>query len=327
MGYNRKNYIRIKEEYEGKYLEARRQADMRRAEVHATVDGLAEIDKKLANTGLEIMAAAMAQNMAKVEEIKAENQALVSERASLLERAGYPSDYTDIRYECERCGDTGEVDNKICPCMRKKLIEAGFEASGMYDLIKSQSFENFSLEYYRQTADIYSRMSMIYKVLKKYAEEFDGEKAKNIAMFGGTGLGKTHLSSAIAGKVIERGYDVYYVSALDMFADFEQKRFGNSAGSGTEGDTERYFDCDLLIVDDLGTEINNQFTTSCLYNVINTRLNKKRATVISTNLSQDEFRKRYWDRITSRIFGEYLVMPFCGEDIRSQKVKNIVKNK
>lgn len=139
-------------------------------------------------------------------------------------------------------------------------------------------------------------------------------------MFGDTGLGKTHISSAMAGAIIEKGNDVYYTGAGSMFADFEQKRFGNSADPDAEGDIDKYFSCDLLIIDDLGTEISNQFTISCLYNVINTRLNKKKPTIISTNLSQDDFRKRYWDRIASRVFGEYIILPFCGVDVRAQKL-------
>ena len=205
--------------------------------------------------------------------------------------------------------------------MRRKLVEAGIASSGMADLIERQRFENFSLEYYKQSEQTYSVMSAIYKVLSKYAQDFSAETSGNIAMFGGTGLGKTHLSSAVAGKVIEKGHDVYYASALSLFADFEMRRFGNSSSVSADGNIDRYFDCDLLIIDDLGTEVTNQFTTSCLYDIINSRLNAKKPTIISTNLTQEEFRKRYWDRITSRVLGEYSVLPFCGTDIRSQKLR------
>ena len=320
MGYNRENYKRIKEEYDGKYLRAVEAAGLRRAEVAAKVDGVAEIDKLLSMTGFKIFDATLRKDMAAIERINAENRELNEKRGALLVAAGYPVDYTEVKYECNECGDTGVVDNKICRCMKKKLIEAGFESSGMSDLIKRQSFDNFSLEYYKQSKENFSRMSSILAIAKKYAEDFDAASSKNIAMFGNTGLGKTHLSSAMAGVIIEKGNDVYYTGASSMFADFEQKRFGNSADPDAEGDIDKYFSCDLLIIDDLGTEVSNQFTTSCLYNIINTRLNKKKPTVISTNLTQDEFRKRYWDRIASRVFGEYTVLPFCGVDIRAQKL-------
>lgn len=320
MGYNRENYKRIKEEYDGKYLRAVESAQLRRAEVAAKVEGVAEIDKLLSLTGIKIFEATLLGDKAEIEKINAENRELNECRKALLVTAGYPADYTEIKYECEECGDTGVVDNKICKCMKKKLIEAGFESSGMSYLIKCQNFDNFSLDYYKQSKENYTRMSAILDIAKKYASDFNTATSCNIAMFGGTGLGKTHLSSAMAGVIIEKGNDVYYAGANSMFADFEQKRFGNSADPDAEGDIDKYFSCDLLIIDDLGTEVSNQFTTSCLYNVINTRLNKKKPTIISTNLSQDEFRKRYWDRIASRVFGEYTILPFCGIDIRAQKL-------
>lgn len=321
MSFNRENYKRIKEEYDGKYLKARDAANLRRAQIHAELPEISKIDRELSSVGLEILQAAISGRNGEIDSIKQKNSALLEKRGQILQTAGYPADYTEIQYECKLCSDTGAVDNKMCSCMRKKLVEAGIASSGMADLIARQSFENFSLDYYKQSEKVYSTMSAIYALLAKYAENFAPETSGNIAMFGGTGLGKTHLSSAVAGKVIEKGHDVYYASALSLFADFEVRRFGNSASASADGNIDRYFDCDLLIIDDLGTEVTNQFTTSCLYDIINSRLNAKKPTIISTNLSQDEFRKRYWDRITSRVLGEYIVLPFCGTDIRSQKLR------
>ncbi len=323
MGFNRENYKRIKAEYDGKYLRAQEEAQLRRAEVHAALPNVARIDRELSATGFKIFEATLRGDMSELDRVNSENEALLKERAEIMKEAGFAPDYTEIRYECELCGDTGVVDHTMCKCMRKKLVEAGFVTSGMYDLIKTQSFDNFSLEYYKRSTEAYTRMSRIYAVLKKYAEDFDVERSENIAMFGNTGLGKTHLSSAVAGKIIENGNDVYYTSAMNMFADFEQKRFGNSIAYDASGDVSQYFSCDLLIIDDLGVEIVNQFTVSCLYNVINTRLNRKKPTMLSTNLTQDEFRKKYWDRIASRVFGEFLVLPFCGDDIRAQKLRKL----
>ncbi len=320
MGFNRENYAKIKQEYAGKYLRAQEEAQLRRAEVHACIPDIRDIDKELSLTGLEIFKATMMNDKAVLDAINQKNRDLLERRARFLEERGFAPNYTEIKYECSECGDTGVVGNRMCRCMKKKLIEAGFESSGMRDLIRRQSFDNFDLGYYRQNEATYVRMSAIYTTLKKYADGFDPEMSGSIAMFGGTGLGKTHLSSAVAGVVIENGNDVYYTSAMNMFSDFEQKRFGASAGFDTTGDVSQYFTCDLLIIDDIGTEVANQFTVSCLYNVINTRLNRRKPTVLSTNLTQDEFRKRYWDRISSRVFGEFLVLPFLGDDIRRQKI-------
>ena len=155
-------------------------------------------------------------------------------------------------------------------------------------------------------------------VEEKYAEDFNAETSQSMAMFGGTGLGKTHLSSALAQAVLSRGFDVLYVSALDLFSAFEAERFGN--GGSQLPLIDRFYRCDLLLIDDLGTEVSNQFTVSCLYNIINTRLNTRRPTVISTNVMQDELRRRYWDRITSRVLGNFTILPFKGTDIRRQKL-------
>ena len=321
MSFNRENYKRIKEEYDGKYLKARDLASLRRAEIHDKLPEVAVIDRELSSVGLEVLRATIEGRKNEIQAIKSRNIGLLEKRAELLVAAGYPADYTEIKYDCQLCADTGAIDNKMCSCMRRKLVEAGIASSGMADLIRSQSFENFSLDYYKQNAQVYSTMGTIYNMLVNYANSFSIEASGNIAMFGGTGLGKTHLSSAVAGKVIEKGHDVYYASALTLFADFEMRRFGNSSSVSADGNINRYFDSDLLIIDDLGAEMTNQFTTSCLYDIINSRLNSKKPTIISTNLTQDEFRKKYWDRITSRVLGEYMVLPFCGTDIRAQKLR------
>jgi DNA replication protein DnaC len=315
-------HSRIREEYATKYLIAREAADLRRAEVHLAIPEVAEIDRALGRTGLSLMEASMHGEdvEARIAAVRKTNEELRSTRAELLVAHGYPADYTEAKYECPLCNDSGFVDTKMCICMKKKFIEAGFEASGMGNLLREQSFENFDLSYYQNDPAAARRMEQILARMRQYAETFEAGKSGNLVLFGGTGLGKTHLSSAVARGVIERGCDVFYVSAVSMLSDFERERFGNSAGGETGVDTNRYFTCDLLIIDDLGTEVNNQFTTSVLYNLINTRLNKRQSTVINTNLTQDEFRKRYWDRITSRVLGEYTVLPFLGTDIRAQKL-------
>ena len=315
-------YARIREEYATKYLVAREEADLRRSEVHLAIPEVAEIDAALGKTGLSLMEASMqGENVAeRIAEVRRANEELRRTRAELLVDHGYPADYTEVRYECPLCGDSGFVDARMCVCMKKKLVEAGFEASGMGNLLREQSFENFDLSYYQNDPAAARRMEQILARMRNYAETFEAGKSGNLVLFGGTGLGKTHLSSAVARGVIERGYDVFYVSAVSMLSDFERERFGNSAGGETGENTNRYFSCDLLIMDDLGTEVHNQFTTSVLYNIINTRLNKRLSTVINTNLSQDEFRKHYWDRITSRVLGEYTVLPFLGTDVRAQKL-------
>ena len=322
MGYNQENYRRIREEYSRKYLQVQEAASKRREEIHAVLPEIREIDRLLSDMGLRIMQAALTNDNyeAAVSQIEAESVALEQRRAEILIKNGFPADYTAPQYECEACGDTGYVDYKMCSCMRKKLILAGYASSGIGTLMQTQSFANFSLEYYANDRMTYLLMQSNLERAKQYAATFHPAKSDNLAMFGGTGLGKTHLSTAIAREVIEGGWDVVYVSCVDMFADYEAQRFGSSTGTPTGADLSRYTDCDLLIIDDLGTELTNQFTTSCLYGLLNTRLNRHLPVILSTNLETDEFRKRYWDRITSRVLGNFTVMPFKGTDIRRQKL-------
>ena len=322
MGYHQENYRRIREEYSRKYLKVQEAASKRREEIHAVLPEVKEIDGQLADMGLRIMQAALHNEdyEAAMARLEAESVALEQRRAQVLVKNGFPADYTAPQYECAACGDTGYIDYKMCECMRKRLILAGYASSGIGTLMQTQSFANFSLEYYKNDRMTYLLMQSNLERAKQYAAGFHPAKSDNLAMFGGTGLGKTHLSTAIASEVIEGGWDVVYVSCVDMFADYEAQRFGNSTGTPTGADVSRYTDCDLLIIDDLGTELANQFTTSCLYGLLNTRLNRHLPVILSTNLETDEFRKRYWDRITSRVLGNFAIMPFKGTDIRRQKL-------
>lgn len=322
MSYNRQNYIRISEEYRSKYRAAEIRADERTNEIHMLVPEIAKIDAQLSGLSSNIMAAVMngKENIADaIERIRKNNIEMQQKRRELLVGNGYPADYTEPHYECSKCGDTGFVDNTICDCMKQALILAGYESAGIAPLIGKCNFESFSLDYYRTSPEHYERMKTVFEKIHSYAEGFN-MKSGNLLLVGGTGLGKTHLSVAVAKRVVEKGYDVVYSPATAMLSDFEYQRFGNSASGSESADTSRYFNCELLVIDDLGTEVNNQFTTNCLYNIINARLNSGLPTVISTNLVSNELRSRYWDRITSRIFGEYNIMAFLGKDVRMQKI-------
>lgn len=327
MGYNKENFKRIRAEYETKAFAAQAEAEARRAELYREIPALREMDQRLSTFGLRIMESALSNRdtQEQIAQLRSENERVMAARAALLKQHGYPADYTEPKYACEDCRDTGYVGIRMCKCMRRSLIEAGMQSSGLWALMSKQSFDNFSFDYYRNNEEIHKRMMTTYRTIKDYAESFTLEKGAmrypNLLFVGGTGLGKTHLSTAVARRIIERGYDVFYNSAVGMISDFEHRRFGNGLVQGDGDMTERYTECDLLIIDDLGTETVNQFTVSCLYHVINTRLNLQKPMLINTNLTGTELRKIYADRITSRLTGDFLVLPFMGVDIRNQKIK------
>ena len=317
MGFNREDFSRIREEYSKKYLKAREAAEARRREVWARVPEVVALDGELSLTASRIMQALpFSDSEARISRIKQDNEELLAKRRALLVSNGYDADFTDIKYECDKCGDTGYVDTKMCSCMRRSLVMAGYRSSGIAELMRTQSFDNFSLDYYANRAD----MQRVVTGLRNFAESFDGETYRNFLFLGGTGLGKTHLSTSIAKAVIDRGYDVKYVSACGMISEFEDKRFG-FGNTREAANTDRYYEADLLIIDDFGTEISNQFTVSCIYDIINTRMISAKPTIINTNLNKSEISERYGDRITSRLFGEYLPIIFNGTDIREQKIR------
>ena len=322
MSYNKEDYVRIKTEFSQKYIRARERAQARRNELHAKIPEVWEIDRLLSKTGMEIMEAITKGGVdteSRIAAIRKRNEALQAKRGELLRAGGYPETYSDVQYECRRCGDTGYVDTVMCECMKRALVLAGYESSGLGGLIRTQSFDNFSLEYYRSSDPReYEAMQRYVTWLQQFAERFDKDTYQNWLLIGATGLGKTHLSTAVAKTVIERGFDVLYVTAVGMLGDFEAKRFGN--GVEAKHDLSRYAEAELLIIDDLGTEMTNQFTLSCLYDVINQRINQRRCTVINTNLSYKELETRYSERITSRLLGEYRPLIFKGTDVRRQKI-------
>lgn len=323
MSFNRDNVSRVVDEFSDKRARAVEISDARRAEIHQKIPEIAEIDRALSMTGIRIFEASRGGSdgiYERIRKLRDENQSLNKIRGEILVSFGYPEDYTDVKYECDLCADSGYAGLSMCACMRRAIIELSFESSGIGRLMEKQTFDTFDLDFYSgQDREI---MTGTLDKTRKFADTFGSSESskKNILMIGHTGLGKTHLSTSIAKVVIENGYDVVYETSQNIFSDFEYQRF-RSGYSDIEDKTERYFECDLLIMDDLGTESSNAFTVSCLYNIVNTRLNHAKSMIINTNLSKEELSKRYADRITSRLFGEFAIMSFKGSDIRGQKLK------
>ncbi|MBP3917717.1 MAG: ATP-binding protein [Clostridia bacterium] len=324
--FNKENYRRIKREFTNKHLEAGARQQKRMQEAEAAIPELREVDRALSETGMRIFRAALGGKEgleARIAALERDNRDLLEARGDILERSGYPRDYLNLQYECQACRDTGFCDDgtRLCSCMRRALVLAGYESSGIGALLKTQTFENFSLNYYTNPADR-AVMENNLETVKRYAAQFSTDKPNNLLFFGQTGLGKTHLSTAAAKEIIDRGFDVVYETAQNIFEDFEDERFNRSYNSGTEGKkTDRYFDCELLIMDDLGAELSNQFTVSCLYNLINSRMNAGKSCIISTNLTHQEMERRYTQRVLSRLLGNYINMRFCGTDIRMMKIR------
>ncbi len=311
--YSPENYRRVTEEFDKKRQRAISTAEEHKAQIHAISPEIANIDRALSKTGLKLFSISFSSDTdvnRKIEEYKQENLSLQQDRRETLRMLGYPEDYTDVKYECAKCSDTGFVGTKMCSCMKRRLAEEGFRSSGLYHLIGRQTFDNFDVSFYDGDNRVY--MTKVKERLKNYANGFSLD-SENLIFMGSTGLGKTHLAGAIAKIVIENGYDVLYESAPNIISEIEAKKFGRDTNANGE---DRYCGCDLLIIDDLGTETDTRFSSTLVYNIINTRMNNGRPTIISTNLDMEDIQNRYDARIASRIIGRYTPYRFFGDDIR-----------
>ena len=304
------------------------QTEARRQRIYREIPRLEAIEKELRGTVARIMTEALRHGedpAPALLRIRTENAMLQQERAELLAEHGYAPDALEDKPRCALCGDTGYCGGKMCACLQKYYAQEQIRSLSSLLDVGSQSFDTFGLEWYDTKVGAQSRspretMERNLATCQTFAAEF-GKKPENLLLFGDPGLGKTFLSACIARVVSEKGYSVVYDTASNVFARFEARkfiRFGEDARQAG-ADTRRYLTCDLLILDDLGSEFTSPFTQAALYEVINTRLVENKHTVISSNLSLDAIRQRYSAQVASRLEGMYQTLVFFGQDIRMLK--------
>ena len=300
----------------------------RRETAYARDPDIRDIDRQLRNSALEAISAAISSGgdpQQALEEIRDRNLSLQEERALKLAACGLPGDYLNDRYICPKCRDTGYNGTKLCSCLLELYSqEQKKELSGLLKL-GEETFDSFDLDLYDDKPDPdtgispRSYMETVFEYFLQYARRFSADSA-NLFMWGGTGLGKTFLSTCIAKVVAERGFSVVYDTAASVFSKYEEEKFSkNQEGAQAASQVHRMENCDLLIVDDLGTEFSTAFVTSALYTLINNRLTSGRKTIFSSNLTMKELSSRYSAPIMSRLQGEYYVLRFYGSDIRLKK--------
>ena len=332
MGYDGKIVRRALQRFEEDKRDREDRARDRREGVFRRQPRLREIDAELRATMSRILSTALRRGTdprAAVEALKKQNLGLQEERRLLLDGLGLPADCLEEKPACPLCGDTGYRDGGVCRCLRGYYArEQQKELSRMLDL-GNQSFDTFSLEWYPDRVEPGQKRSArshmeerVYNSCAEFAHRF-GRRFENLLFFGAPGLGKTHLSAAIAREVSGAGWSVVYDTAGHVFRVFEDEKFGREEAGE---DVERVLRCDLLILDDLGTELTTAFVQSALYEIVNTRLVERRSTILSTNLMPSELGRRYSPQAASRIEGEYQLLPFVGEDIRRLKRERNIRN-
>lgn len=299
-----------------------------RAEMTKKVPRLAEIERQMAQSASKVVHAILGgENVEEqVEHIKTENLALQAEMAKLLRENGVQADNFEPQYHCPKCEDTGVYDNHHCECFLALLRELSCESLSELSGMQTTSFDDLSLEYYSSQPEAKTgispraRMRGVIEYCRAYAEGFDGND-DSLLLTGPTGVGKTHLSLAIAGEVLSRGYSVVYGPVQKLLHRLEKEHFGRAEGNSEDVMT----DCDLLILDDVGTEFSSPFYTAALYNVINERMLSEKPTIISTNLNQKQLTARYGEQIASRITGTFHPLLCAGKDIRQLKLKKTIE--
>ncbi|MDE6839781.1 MAG: ATP-binding protein [Oscillospiraceae bacterium] len=322
----RRALARLERRREGR---ERRRFDLER-ELYAREPRLRQLDAALRGTMADLARLAtggrpVAPDGPEIAAIRARSEALQGERTALLAGLGYGPDALDERPACPRCGDTGWGPAGACSCLRELCAQEQLRAlTALLSLTDEQDFDRLRLDVYSdqpwqgQARSPRENMRRVVQVCEGFARQFPDYPLKNLLLSGGTGLGKTFLSGCIAREVSRRGYSVVYDTAISLFAAFETRRFTRDAGEERQArdDTRRYLGCDLLILDDLGSELTTPLAQTTLYEVVNTRLQAGRHTVISTNLSMDHIAARYTPQLTSRIGGLYQELTFYGNDLR-----------
>ena len=327
MAYDPNVQRRAVERLEAESRRRRERTERLRIDAYARQPRLEQLDRRIQGTMAGLVAAALRQGDDPVQAVRAvreENQSLQRERAVLLGAIGLPEDALDDKPACPLCGDRGWQGTQMCRCLKQLCAEEQIkELSKLLDF-GEQSFDTFQRSYYSEA--VYpgmgvsprDNMDLVYEVCLNYATKFGRFGIRNLFLTGAPGLGKTFLSACIARTVSESGFSVVYDTESSVFRQFETSRFRRNSDQGLEArdETRRCFNCDLLILDDLGSSMPTQFTHAVLYELINARLTAGRHTVISSNLTMEDLAAQYPPRIASRLAGEYHVLHFFGDDIR-----------
>lgn len=327
MGYDRKLLAAARRELERERTARSEAFEARRREVYAREPRIRAIDRTLSQTAASVLRAALntgGDPADAIEQLRGQNLALQAERAELLRGMGLDADYLTEKPMCEKCGDTGYAGSATCECIKTRYAALLREQLSAVLPIRDQNFAHFRMDYYSTRPDarlgLSPRENMEYNLdeCKAYAAQF-GTHSPNLLLYGSTGLGKTFLSSCVAEAVAARGFSVAYDTAINIVAAYETIKFGNGDGEAAAERAARYERADLLIIDDMGTEMGTAFTVSALYNLINNRLMAGRPMIVNTNLPPEALAEKYSPAVASRLLGEFVSLRFFGDDIRLMK--------
>ena len=326
MALKNTQYDVLMREYNRIQFDNKRAQDERVAAAYAQVPALSEVDAEVAALGVRQARKLLDGDDTALAALNRELLALGEKRRQLLVSHGYPEDHLEMHYRCPDCQDSGFIGNEKCHCFKQAAIDLLYTQSGIREALKSENFDTFSLEYYSDTTvnpisglSALATMKHLVGECQQFIADFDHE-CTNFFLCGNTGVGKTFLTHCIAKELLETAHSVIYFTAYELFDLFSKTTFNR--GGEIEDLQQMHahiFDCDLLIIDDLGTELTNSFVSSQLFLCINERLMREKSTIISTNLPIDVIRETYSERVFSRISSNYRIRRIVGDDIRIRK--------
>lgn len=316
MALNNSQYDTMIRSYEEKQNKSRHLLEERTAYVYSHVEGYEALCDSISSISVAQGKKLLSGDEGALSELRARLKDLTAKKAQLLLEAGFPEDYLTPVYSCNDCKDTGYVNGKKCHCFKQAVIELLYEQSGIRTMLAAENFSTLSYKFYE--GEDLERFKSAVETSKKFIKNFNSGY-HNLFFYGTVGTGKSFLSGCVAKELIENGHSVIYFSASGLFDTLSKYKFDYKNTENLHKIYEDLFQCDLLIIDDLGTEYTNNIINSELFSMINERHLQKRSTVISTNLSLEDFRNRYSDRIFSRITSNYDICKLTGPDIRMYK--------
>ena len=325
MALSNSQYDAIMREYGRQQIENHHKLEERRKEIYARLPVVRQLEAEIAERSVACAKKLLEGDKSVLDRLKEDLKDLREQKSLIIRAAGYPDDYLELHYRCPDCRDTGLIDGRKCHCFLQAQMKLLHAQSNLEDVLERENFNALSYEYYDDTEILpqlgitnAAYMRRVVAGCREFVRDFD-KKHDNLLFTGSTGVGKTFLTNCIARELMDDFHSVIYLTASDLFDVFSRNKFDYDNAEDMKDMYRFILDCDLLIIDDLGTELNNSFTSSQLFYCINERMNMKRSTIISTNLSPARLRDSYTDRVTSRIMSGYRMIPLYGGDIRLLK--------